>query len=84
MVVTNLRRAILESNLDATTVAHRVGISSTLLSSFVCGHRPIRPTYHLLNLARVLDRQPSELLGYTTISAPPEPKGAPHVGADSR
>jgi len=70
MTVTNLRRCLLESDYDSKTVASRIGISDTLMSEFVCGHRPIRPIYHLLNLAQVLNRKPSELLGVTHITNP--------------
>jgi len=64
-MITNLRRALAESDLNQSSVAARVGISDTLLSEFVCGRRPIRPVYHLLNLANALNRRPSELLGVT-------------------
>lgn len=67
MTITKLRLALIETGLDSTTVAARVGISNALMSQFVCGHRPIRPIYHLLNLAEVLGRRPSELLGHTEI-----------------
>jgi transcriptional regulator with XRE-family HTH domain len=70
MTITNLRRCLAESNLESAAVAASVGISDTLMSQFVCGHRPIRPIYHLLNLAGALNRRPSELLGVSELDRP--------------
>ena len=66
--LTKLRRCVAE-HWDGTQeeLARAVMISPTLLKDFCLGQRPLHPAHHVLNLAKVLNVKPAELIGVCEI-----------------
>lgn len=62
MAVTKLRLALLKCGAPQYMIAARAGMPPSRVSEYALGHKPI-PTHHLLALARVLQRNPADLVG---------------------
>lgn len=62
MSVTKLRLALLNTDAPQYMIAALAGMSPSRVSEYALGKKPI-PTHHLLALARVLKKNPSDLVG---------------------